>query len=69
MLEELLGRVDLTPVATAGDWRERLTQVLFSCTHIRFGEPGLAQSALVTRPNGPATSAGPRGSFWCASAS
>jgi hypothetical protein len=53
MLEELLGRVDLTPVAAAGDWRERLIQVLFSGTHIRFGEPGLAQSALVTRPNGP----------------
>ena len=54
MLEELLGRVDLTPVAAAGDWRERLIEVLFSYTRILFGQPGLAQSALVTRPNGPA---------------
>ena len=54
MLEELLSRVDLTPVAAAGDWQERLIQVLFSYTYILFGQPGLAQSALVTRPNGPA---------------
>ena len=39
MLEELLGRVDLTPVATAGDWRERLIQVLFSYTRILFEQP------------------------------
>jgi AcrR family transcriptional regulator len=54
MLEELLGRVDLTPVAAAGDWHERLIAVLTSYTHILFEQPGLAQSALVTRPNGPA---------------
>src|SRR3984957_10365037 len=54
MLEELLSRVDLTPVAAAGDWQDRLIQVLFSYTYILFGQPGLAQSALVTRPNGPA---------------
>jgi AcrR family transcriptional regulator len=54
MLEDLLGQVDLTPVTAAGDWRERLITVLSSYTHILFGQPGLAQSALVTRPNGPA---------------
>src|ERR1700729_415650 len=36
MLEELLGRVDLTPVAAPGDWHERLIQVLFSYTSILF---------------------------------
>ena len=54
MLEDLLGQVDLTPVTAAGDWQERLITVLFSYIHILFTEPGLAQSALVTRPNGPA---------------
>src|SRR5450432_2494332 len=54
MLEELLGRVDLSPVAAVGDWQERLVAVLWSYTVILFEQPGLAQSALVTRPNGPA---------------
>jgi AcrR family transcriptional regulator len=54
MLEELLGRVDLAPVTAAGDWHERLIQVLWSYTLVLFEQPGLAQSALVTRPNGPA---------------
>jgi AcrR family transcriptional regulator len=54
MLEELLGRVDLGPVTAAGDWRDRLIDVLWSYTGILFEQPGLAQSALVTRPNGPA---------------
>jgi AcrR family transcriptional regulator len=53
MLEDLLGQVDLTPVTAPGDWRDRLITVLSSYTHILFGQPGLAQSALVTRPNGP----------------
>jgi len=54
MLDQLLGDVDLGPVTTAGDWRERLADVLWSYTRILFGQPGLAQSALVTRPSGPA---------------
>ncbi len=54
MLEELLGEVDLSPVTAAGDWRERLMEVLWSYTRILFGQPGLAQSVLVSRPSGPA---------------
>jgi len=54
MLEELLGQIDLSPVTADGDWRDRLTQVLTSYTAILFEHPGLAQSALVTRPSGPA---------------
>jgi AcrR family transcriptional regulator len=54
MLEELLGQIDLSPVSADGDWRDRLAQVLTSYTAILFENPGLAQSALVTRPNGPA---------------
>jgi AcrR family transcriptional regulator len=54
MLEDLLGQIDLSPVTADGDWRGRLVQVLFSYTAILFEHPGLAQSALVTRPSGPA---------------
>jgi AcrR family transcriptional regulator len=56
MLEELLGQIDLSPatVTDSGDWRERLIAVLTSYTAILFEHPGLAQSALVTRPRGPA---------------
>lgn len=54
MLEQLLGQVDLSPVTAAGDWRDRLIKVLSSYTSILFGQPGLAQSVLVTRPSGPA---------------
>ena len=54
MLEDLLGQIDLSPVTAAGDWRGRLVEVLTSYTAILFEHPGLAQSALVTRPNGPA---------------
>ncbi|MGO9500779.1 MAG: TetR/AcrR family transcriptional regulator [Streptosporangiaceae bacterium] len=54
MLEQLLGAVDLSPVTAAGDWRDRLVSVLWSYTRILFGQPGLAQSVLVTRPSGPA---------------
>jgi AcrR family transcriptional regulator len=54
MLEQLLGQVDLGPVTEAGDWRDRLVRVLSSYTVILFGQPGLAQSVLVTRPSGPA---------------
>ena len=54
MLDELLGQVDLGPVTAAGDWRDRLITVLWSYTAVLFEQPGLAQSALVTRPSGPA---------------
>jgi AcrR family transcriptional regulator len=54
MLEQLLGQVDLSPVTAAGDWRDRLITILTSYTTILFGQPGLAQSVLVTRPSGPA---------------
>src|SRR5215467_3703922 len=54
MLEQLLGQVDLSPVTAAGDWRDRLIEILWSYTSILFGQPGLAQSVLVTRPSGPA---------------
>src|SRR5579875_1361621 len=51
ILDELLGEVDLQPAG--GDWRERLTGVLLSCTRVLFEHPALARSALVTRPSGP----------------
>jgi AcrR family transcriptional regulator len=54
MLEELLGQIDLSPVTASGDWQDRLIAVLTSYTAILFEHPGLAQSALVTRPSGPA---------------
>ena len=54
MLEQLLGQVDLSPVTAAGDWRDRLIEILTSYTSILFRQPGLAQSVLVTRPSGPA---------------
>jgi len=53
MLEDLLGQIDLSPVTAAGDWRDRLVEVLTTYTAVLFEHPGLAQSALVTRPNGP----------------
>src|SRR5450432_2404244 len=52
VLDELLGGVDLTPATASGDWRTRLEQVLNSYTGVLFEHPGLAQSALVTRPSG-----------------
>ena len=54
LLLQLLGQVDLSPVTAAGDWRDRLVKILTSYTIILFGQPGLAQSVLVTRPSGPA---------------
>ncbi|MFD8749629.1 TetR/AcrR family transcriptional regulator [Kitasatospora sp. NPDC059577] len=53
ILEEYLGQVDLSPVTAAGDWRERLAQVLDSCTAVLFRHPALAHAALVARPSGP----------------
>ena len=53
VLDDLLGAVDRSPVAAAGDWRDRLVQILGSYTMVLFENPGLAQSALVARPSGP----------------
>jgi AcrR family transcriptional regulator len=64
MLEELLAAVDLSPVTAAGDWRERLKQVLWSYTIILFEQPGLALSVLVTRPSGPAYLSLAEGILW-----
>jgi AcrR family transcriptional regulator len=52
VLDELLGAVDLGPVTASGDWRERLQQVLTSYAEVLFEYPGLAQAALVARPDG-----------------
>lgn len=52
ILEEFLGAVDLRPVTTRGDWRERLASVLISYTRVLFEHPTLAHSALVARPSG-----------------
>jgi AcrR family transcriptional regulator len=54
MLEQLLAQVDLSPVTAAGDWCDRLIEVLWSYTSILYTQPGLAQSVLVTRPSGSA---------------
>jgi AcrR family transcriptional regulator len=53
VFDELLGTVDLAPVRADGNWRERLIRVLTSYTNLMFEYPGLAQAALVARPNGP----------------
>ncbi|MEV7023622.1 TetR/AcrR family transcriptional regulator C-terminal domain-containing protein [Kitasatospora sp. NPDC093558] len=53
ILEEFLGAVDLGPVRSPGDWRERLAAVLGSYTEVLFRHPALAHTALVTRPSGP----------------
>ncbi|MCX4552874.1 TetR/AcrR family transcriptional regulator [Streptomyces sp. NBC_01387] len=52
VLDELLGEVDLGPATAAGDWRERLVQVLTSYTSVLLEHPSLARSALVARPSG-----------------
>ncbi|GAA0360619.1 TetR/AcrR family transcriptional regulator C-terminal domain-containing protein [Actinoallomurus spadix] len=52
VLDRLLGAVDLGPVRAAGDWRERLETVLTSYLTVLFAYPGLAQAALVARPDG-----------------
>lgn len=53
MLDSLLTEVDVQPGTSAGDWHERLMHVLWSYTVVLMERPGLAQSALVTRPSGP----------------
>ncbi|HEV2640162.1 MAG TPA: TetR/AcrR family transcriptional regulator [Actinocrinis sp.] len=55
VLDELLAGVDRSPAeaGAAGDWTDRLVQILASYTKVLFENPGLAQSALVARPSGP----------------
>lgn len=53
LLDNLLDGLDLSPVTAAGNWRPRLVTVLWSYTVLLTEYPGLAQSALVTRPSGP----------------
>jgi AcrR family transcriptional regulator len=53
MLDELLGEVDLAPATARGPWQERLADILTSYSLVLFANPGLAQSALVSRPSGP----------------
>jgi AcrR family transcriptional regulator len=52
VLDELLGPIDLGPAEAAGDWRDRLVQVLMSYAEVLFAFPGLARSAPVARPSG-----------------
>src|SRR3954447_15977529 len=52
VLDELLGAVDLSSVTASGDWRDRLERVLTSYADVLFAYPGLAQSAMVSRPSG-----------------
>ncbi|MER6120208.1 TetR/AcrR family transcriptional regulator [Streptomyces sp. NPDC001743] len=49
ILDELLGTLR---VPEDGDWRERLESLLTAYTDTLFAHPGLARSALVTRPSG-----------------
>ncbi|MGW6660106.1 TetR/AcrR family transcriptional regulator C-terminal domain-containing protein [Rhodococcus sp. NPDC055024] len=51
VLDELLGVVDLAE-NNSGTWQARLERVLTSYTAVLFDHPGLAQSALVSRPSG-----------------
>lgn len=51
VLDELLGVVDLAE-NSSGTWQARLERVLTSYTAVLFDHPGLAQSALVSRPSG-----------------
>ncbi|GAA1931647.1 TetR/AcrR family transcriptional regulator [Streptantibioticus ferralitis] len=52
VLDELLGKVDLGPVADHGPWRERLIDILTSYIQVLYEYPSLARSALVARPRG-----------------
>ncbi|MFI9646311.1 TetR/AcrR family transcriptional regulator [Streptomyces sp. NPDC052040] len=52
VLDRLLGEVDLSPVGTEGDWRERLVRLLTSYVEVLFAHPTLARAALAARPFG-----------------
>jgi AcrR family transcriptional regulator len=53
VLDELLGLVSLAPDESATHWADIVVQLLWSYAGILFEHPGLARSALVTRPSGP----------------
>lgn len=53
VLDDMLAAVDLAPVDAAGDWQDRLVELLTSYTTVLYDNPGLGQSALVARPSGP----------------
>lgn len=53
LLDDLLAGLDLDPVTGRGRWQNRVVAVLVSYTVLLIEYPGLAQSALVTRPSGP----------------
>jgi AcrR family transcriptional regulator len=53
VLDELLGSVGVAPDGTSSAWSDEVVQVLWSYTGILVDHPGLARSALVTRPSGP----------------
>jgi AcrR family transcriptional regulator len=50
VLDELLGEVDLD--AGAGDWRDRLTEVVTSYMRVLLAHPALARMAVSARPHG-----------------
>lgn len=52
VLDELLGRVDLSPAAADGPWRARLVAILTSYIDVLYIHPGLARAALTARPRG-----------------
>jgi AcrR family transcriptional regulator len=52
VLDELLGLVGLAPYGASTHWADSVVRVLGSYTGILVEHPGLARSALVTRPSG-----------------
>ena len=54
MLDQALGTLSMpSPSAQTGDWRERLSAVLYSYLDVLSERPGLAQLVLSTIPTGP----------------
>jgi AcrR family transcriptional regulator len=53
MLDELLMGLDVTDTTPERDWRAQLVVLLTSYVRALAEHPGLALSALVTRPSGP----------------
>ncbi len=53
VLDELLGLVGLDADGPSASWSDGVVNVLWSYTGVLVEHPGLARSALVTRPSGP----------------
>jgi AcrR family transcriptional regulator len=53
VLDEMLGHVDLSSTSSSDQWADSIVASLWSYTGILVEHPGLARSALVTRPSGP----------------